>query len=65
MVKVKAKGSNGSYPAAAANLPLHATLVLDPPAAATGECLEATWPATPLAKPSCVLVGAGATVRCR
>src|SRR5215475_11284619 len=38
---------NGTYPLGAATLPLHATVVLDRPAATTGECLELTWPRPP------------------
>jgi len=64
-VKFKAKGKNGTYSAATANLPLTAILVLDPPAAATGECVEATWPAIPVARPSCVLASNGASVKCK
>jgi hypothetical protein len=65
MVKVKVKAKNGTYPVNTANLPLHATVVLDPPTAATGECIEATWPATAPVKPSCVSASGGATVKCK
>ncbi len=65
LVKFKVKGKNGSYPVVTTNLPLHATLILDPPYASTGECVEATWTATPPAKPSCVTASGGATVRCK
>jgi hypothetical protein len=65
LVKFKVKGKNGSYQVNTANLPLHATLILDPPTAATGECVEATWPATPPAKPSCLTASSGATVKCK
>ena len=64
-IKFKVKGKNGTYPVMTGNLPLHATLVLDPPTAATGECIEATWPATAPAKPSCATASSGATVKCK
>jgi hypothetical protein len=63
--KFKAKGKNSTYPVVTANLPLHVTLILDPPTAATGECTESTWPATPPAKPSCAAVSGGKTVKCK
>jgi hypothetical protein len=47
------------------SLPLRATLVLDPPTATTGECVEAGWPAAPPAPGSCVAVAGGAGVKCR
>jgi len=65
LVKFKAKGKNGTYSVVAANLPLHATFILDPPTAATGECAESTWPAVAPAKPSCVVASAGNTVKCK
>src|SRR5215475_15980952 len=50
--------SKNGIPARAPTLPLHATVVLDPPAATTGECLELTWPRASLAsraarRPAC------------
>jgi cysteine-rich repeat protein len=65
LVKAKAKGKNASYPVTPTNLPLVATLVLDPPTAATGLCIEAVWSATPPALPSCSLAAPGAVARCR
>ena len=65
MVKFKAKGKDHPYPVVTANLPLQATLILDPPNATTGECVEATWPAAPPAKPSCLVASNGATVKCK
>jgi hypothetical protein len=59
------KGKNGSYIVNTANLPLTGTLVIDVPYAETGQCGEATFPATPPAKPSCAVASAGKTVRCK
>ena len=63
--KVGVKGKNGSYPINPANLPLVGTIVIDVPYAATGQCGEAQFPAAPPAKPSCVSVSGGKTVKCK
>jgi cysteine-rich repeat protein len=65
LVKVKAKGKAGTYPVNLSALPLRATLVLAPPTAQAGECVEAIWPAVPPAGPSCVATPTGTTVRCK
>jgi hypothetical protein len=65
LVKLKAKGKNSTYTVATANLPLQATFILDPPTAATGECVEWIFPATFPAKPSCSVASAGNTVKCK
>lgn len=64
-VKFKVKGKNGLYPVTAPNVPVDATLVLDPPSATTGQCIQAVFPATPPAKPSCALTAGGSTLKCR
>jgi hypothetical protein len=63
--KFGVKGKNGNYAVNTANLPLVGTLVIDPPYAATGQCGEAMFPATPPAKPSCLSVSGGKTVKCK
>ena len=63
LVKFKVKGKNGTY--LVALLPLQATLLLDPPVAATGQCIETTFPASPPARPSCVVAGGGTVVKCK
>ena len=64
-LKFKVKGKNGSYPVAAPDVPVTGLLVLDPPTATTGQCVEAFFPATPPAKPSCALSAGGSTLKCR
>jgi hypothetical protein len=63
--KFSVKGKNGTYAINTANLPLVGTIVIDVPYAATGQCGEAQFTATPPAKPSCVLAGGGKTVKCK
>ncbi len=63
--KFGVKGKNGTYPVNPANLPLVGTIVIDVPYAATGQCGEAMFPATPPAKPSCLSVSAGKTIKCK
>jgi hypothetical protein len=68
LVKFKVKGKNGTYAVDTLNpavLPLRATLILDPPAATTGQCIELTFPATPPARPSCSVAGPGTVVKCK
>jgi hypothetical protein len=65
LVKVKGKGKSGTYPVTPANLPLRTTVVLDPPASASGLCVEALWPATPPGRPTCALASAGSVVKCK
>ena len=65
LVKVKAKGRDSSYPVVLSNLPLTATMVLDPPTAETGLCIAASFPAVPPAMPSCVANADGSRVKCK
>jgi hypothetical protein len=65
LVKLKVKGKNGAYAVHTNHLPLQTTFILDPPFASTGECVEAVWPATFPAKPSCTVASAGGTVKCK
>jgi cysteine-rich repeat protein len=65
LVKVKTKGRNASYPVVLSNLPLTATMVLDPPTAETGLCIEATFPAVPPAHPSCTAKADMSGVKCK
>lgn len=64
-VKFKVSGKNGTYTVTSPDLPVTGILVLDPPAATTGQCIEARFPATPPAKPSCTLQSGGATLKCK
>ena len=41
------------------------TVILDPPLATTGECLELTWPQVAPAKPSCASASGGSGVKCK
>jgi hypothetical protein len=62
--KVGVKGKDGNYPVNPANLPLVGTVVIDVPLAATGQCGDATFTATPPARPSCTQI-AGKTIKCK
>ena len=62
--KTKVKGKNGSYAVNTANLPLMATVVIDPPFASTGQCGEAGF-GVPPAQPSCLALSGGNTVKCK
>jgi hypothetical protein len=64
-IKFKVSGRNGTYTVTAPELPVTGILVLDPPAATGGQCVEARFPATPPAKPSCTLQSGGATLKCK
>jgi hypothetical protein len=64
-LKVKVKGKAGTYAVGAADLPVAATIVLDPPTAEGGQCIAVAFPAAPPARPSCVLAATGATLRCK
>jgi hypothetical protein len=48
-----------------ANLPVKATVVLDPPFATTGLCAEVVFPGPPGVNPSCTDQRDGSTVNCR
>jgi hypothetical protein len=63
LVRFKVKGKNGAYTVGL--LPLHAILILDPPVGATGQCLDATFPAIPPERPSCVVAGGGTVIKCK
>jgi uncharacterized delta-60 repeat protein len=63
-VRVSAKMKGGTYTVTPADLPVTATVVLDVPTAAGGQCLTLAFPATPPARPGCTL-GGGRTLRCR
>jgi hypothetical protein len=65
LVKLHVKGMRALYPVDMGGLPLAATLVLDPPAAQTGQCMVATWAATPPTRPSCTATATGGTIKCR
>lgn len=58
-VRFVVRGKLGTYPVAAAELPLHATVILDAPFATTGACAE-----TPSAG-ACAARAGGSSVRCR
>jgi hypothetical protein len=61
--KILAK--NATLPITAGDLPLTATLVLDPPQATTGRCGDARFPGPLGVAPTCVMDGAATKVRCR
>ena len=56
-------GKNGSYAVTGPNLPVVATLVIDSPFAASGQCGEAFFPGPPPV-PSCTLSANGA-LKCK
>jgi hypothetical protein len=60
--KVTIKG-RGTY--APASLPVRLVLAVDHPSAASGQCAEWLFPATPPAMQSCVLNGSGSALKCR
>jgi hypothetical protein len=62
LIAFSVKGRNGSWPVStsASALPLHATLILDPPYATTGECGDTVFITV-----SCRASGGGATFQCR
>ncbi len=63
--KFNVKGKNGNYPVNTSALPLVGTIVIQTPVAISGQCGEATFPAVPPAKPSCVSASGGKTVKCK
>jgi hypothetical protein len=65
LLKFTLSGKNGAYPAAPADLPLKATLVVDTPNATTGQCGEATFPGGPPHTPTCAFNGAGTALKCK
>jgi hypothetical protein len=62
--KVQIRGKDGSYAGNPGNLPVHAIVAIDRPFAATGQCGEWRFPATPPARPSCVANATGTMVKC-
>jgi hypothetical protein len=64
-IRFRVDGRNGHYPIEDATLPLVGTLVLDSPAATTGQCGEATFPASGPDRYSCRIRGGGDTIRCQ
>src|SRR5207249_3048980 len=61
-LKFVVMGRSGSYQMDRSAMPIQATLVLDPPTAASGECGEAVFPGLPQA--SCSFNSMGSTLRC-
>jgi hypothetical protein len=59
-LRFSVKGRNGTWAATPAELPLRATLVLDPPDAPGGQCAATAFGGT-----SCAFTGSGTTLRCR
>jgi len=60
-----AEGEERFLPVNGANLPIVGTIVIDVPNATTGQCGEAKFPAAPPAKPSCVSISGGKTIKCK
>jgi cysteine-rich repeat protein len=63
LVRFQAKARAGSYGLTPADLPLGATVVLDPPSATTGECGEVTFTG-PAPAPACSFGSSGKTLKC-
>ncbi len=63
LFKVSISGKAGSYAVSGSNLPVVATLVIDSPFAASGQCGEAFFPGPPPV-PSCTLSASGA-LKCK
>lgn len=64
LVKFRVVGRKGGYAQLPVELPLGATIVLDAPTAATGECGETGF-LLPPAKPACAFNGNGSTLNCK
>jgi hypothetical protein len=63
LIKFTILGKNGSYAVNPANLPLKATVVLNPPFAANNQCGEAVFPGP---RPICTYSPAGqGVVKCK
>jgi len=62
-VKFSVSGKKGSWPVVVSKLPLVGTIVIDTPAATTGQCGEAKWPGP--GSPSCTVNGASSIVTCK
>jgi len=64
LVRVTVKGKGGSYAISPADLSqVRVEVILDPPAAETGECADARFPG--LTALSCVFNSSGSTLTCR
>jgi hypothetical protein len=63
-LKITVRGRKSYYPVTGAQLPLHATIVIDTPQATTGQCGEAAWPG-PTPSPACRLNSLNSKVTCR
>ena len=61
-VKFIVGGKTGTYPINTANLPLHATIVIEGPLGTNGECGDSSFPG-PAPLPACLFNGS--TVRCK
>ncbi len=57
-------GKSGTYPVPAGALPLTATIIVDAPLAASGQCADAIFPG-PRPAPTCTIDATGNTVKCR
>lgn len=62
LIAFSVTGTKGSW--AVSNIPVVATIVLDPPTATTGQCGQATFPG-PRPLPSCTLSRSGDTLNCK
>ena len=63
LIKFSVTGKNGNWPVTPQTLPVHGTMVVDAPAAASGQCGEASFPGPP--GPSCLLNANGSTLHCK
>jgi hypothetical protein len=59
-LKATVRGKRGSYAVAAAQLPVKATLVIDPPTASTGQCGESQF-----SRASCKFNASGSDLTCQ
>jgi hypothetical protein len=65
VLSLRGRGTWSTGPPPESNLPLEATVVLDPPFAATGQCAELVFPGPPRVQPACTLQRSGSSVTCR
>jgi hypothetical protein len=64
LVSFTVEGKAGSYAVAAGALPLGGMIILEPPAATTGQCTEATFPG-PKPTPRCAFNTSGSMLTCK
>jgi len=64
-IAFKVVAKNASLPVTGTDLPLAATIVLDPPQATTGRCGDARFPGPAGVAPACEIDAAVSRVRCR